>query len=89
MQNTFSRTFRLNEETNKKFYFTPDKSGKELFYHVHINNDPEMKKFKMNKVDGGWKIGALPATKLPEWLFTLETQFDHSIEEAIAGQRHS
>lgn len=86
MQNTFSRTFQLDGTVNKKFYFTPHQSGTELTYHVHINLDPELKKFRMDKRAEGWKITA-QTLKLPEWLGRLESQFDVSIEETLATQK--
>lgn len=85
MQNTFSRSFKLEEGTEKKFYFKPNKSGAELLYLVHTNRDPELKKFRILKIDGAWKVEP-QVQKLPEWLFTLEQQFDASIKEAIASQ---
>lgn len=85
MQNTFSRTFLLDGTVPKKFYFTPHTAGKELTYHVHINMDPELKKFRMDKGAEGWKITA-QAVRLPEWLSRLESQFNVSIEEVLASQ---
>jgi hypothetical protein len=86
MQNTFSRSLKLDATTEKKFYFKPDKTGGKFQYQVHINNDLEVKKFTLNKDGGSWKIQ--PQTvKLPEWLFTLEGQFNDNIEEALANQK--
>jgi hypothetical protein len=86
MQNTFSRSFKLNETTEKKFYFKPEKTAGVLHYQVHINNDLELKKFTVIQQDGAWKIK--PQTiRLPEWLYTLEQQFDEKIIEAIASQK--
>lgn len=86
MQNTFSRVFDLGQKVEKKFYFTPEQSGAGLYYQVHINKDPELKKFKMTRQEGAWKIEK-QTVKLPEWLFTLETQFSSQIDEAIASQK--
>lgn len=86
MRNTFSRSFRLDDATEKKFYFIPVLSGAELSYKVHINRDPELKKFKVVKQEGTWKV-ELQSVKFPEWLFTLEPQFNISIEEAVASEK--
>lgn len=85
MQNTFSRSFRLNATTEKKFYFVPAKSKDVLSYNVHINNDTEVKKFDMDMVDGKWGIRA-QQKKLPDWVFTLLPQFNEKIQEALKDQ---
>lgn len=86
MQNTFSRSLRLDATTEKKFYFVPEKSKDVLQYNVHINNDPELKKFVLNKSDGEWKISA-QQIKLPEWVYALQPQFHEQIEEALNSQK--
>jgi hypothetical protein len=86
MQNTFSRVFSLDATTEKKFYFVPEKSANSLRYLVHTNRDVELKKFTMAATDGTWKIQ--PQTvRLPEWLFTLESQFDQQIKEVLELQK--
>lgn len=83
MQNTFSRSFKMEGAEDKKFYFKPDKSNDPAVYSVHINGDLEMKKFKMKKEqDNAWKIDRQEA-KLPEWLFTLEAAFNAEIQHAV------
>lgn len=81
MQNTFSRSFKLEGAEDKKFYFKPDKSINPEVYTVHINGDLEMKKFKMKKEEHNWKIEQQDA-KLPTWLFTLESAFNTEIEQS-------
>ena len=85
MQNTFSRSFNLDETTQKKFYFVPEKSNGVLKYLVHINNDVEVKKFTLEEENGAWKIKD-QKVKLPEWLFKFETEFTEKIKEALATQ---
>ncbi|WP_118953564.1 hypothetical protein [Taibaiella helva] len=85
MQNTFSRSFRLNATTEKKFYFVPVKSKDVLSYNVHINSDVEVKKFDLDMVDGKWGIRA-QQKKLPEWVFELQPQFHEEIQKALQGQ---
>jgi hypothetical protein len=86
MQNTFSRSFRLNAITEKKFYFVPVKSKDVLSYNVHINNDAEVKKFDLDLVDGKWKIRT-QQKKLPDWVFELQPQFNEEILEALKSQK--
>lgn len=87
MQNTFSRTFTLEGSEDKKFYFTPNKSDAPTDYTVHINRSMEMKRFKMKKADGNsWKIEA-QEQRLPEWLFSLESQFNTQIEESLGSRK--
>lgn len=86
MQNTFSRSFKLDATTEKKFYFVPEKSKEVLLYNVHINNDPEAKKFVLDKSEGQWKIRT-QQTKLPEWVYALQSQFHEKIEEALNDQK--
>ena len=83
MQNTFSRSFKIDGAEDKKFYFKPDKAKEPTAYSVHINSDLEMKKFKMKKEDNTWKIEKT-GLKLPEWLFTLESAFNSEIEQSVA-----
>lgn len=85
MQNTFSRSFRLNATTEKKFYFVPVTSKDVLSYNVHINSDVEVKKFDLDMVDGKWGIRA-QQKKLPEWVFELQPQFHEEIQKALQGQ---
>ena len=82
MQNTFSRSFKLDGAEDKKFYFKPDKSKDPAAYTVHINGDLEMKKFKMKKEDNNWKIEQQDV-KLPTWLFSLESAFNTEIEQSL------
>jgi hypothetical protein len=85
MYKTFSRSFKMGETEIKKFYFMPVTTGNETIYNVHINGDPEIKKFKMNKDDSGhWKIHP---TDLKSWLYTLEQPFNHEIEYAAANHQ--
>jgi hypothetical protein len=86
MQNTFSRSFRVDPTTEKKFYFVPEKSKDVLQYNVHINNDLELKKFVLTKDEGQWKIRE-QQVKLPEWVYTLQPQFHEKIEEALEGRK--
>lgn len=82
MQNTFSRSFKIDGAEDKKFYFKPDKSTDPSAYTVHINGDLEMKKFKMKKTDNAWKIEKQDM-KLPTWLFSLESAFNSEIEQSM------
>jgi hypothetical protein len=85
MRNTFSRTFLSENNQDKKFYFVPQKSGSVTNYNVHINRDPEVKKFKMKKDEANnWKIEA-QEQKLPSWVFQLESQFSDELHQSIAG----
>lgn len=86
MQNTFSRSFRINAAIEKKFYFVPVKSKDVLSYNVHINSDAEVKKFDLDLVDNKWEIRA-QQKKMPEWVFELQSQFHEKIEEALRGQQ--
>ncbi|KAA5532187.1 hypothetical protein F0919_15410 [Taibaiella lutea] len=86
MQNTFSRSFRLDATTEKKFYFVPEQSKDALHYNVHINNDPELKKFVLTKGEGQWKIKE-QQIKLPEWVYTLQPQFHEKIEESLDSRK--
>jgi hypothetical protein len=86
MQNTFSRSFKIDGAEDKKFYFKPDKSTGASAYTVHINGSAEMKKFKLKKEqDNTWKIEQQDQ-KLPDWLYTLEPAFNTEIEQS-AGSR--
>lgn len=84
MRNTFSRTFLSENNQDKKFYFVPQKSGSVTNYNVHINRDPEVKKFKMKMENNNWKIET-QEQKLPSWLFQLESQFSDELNQSIAG----
>ena len=86
MQNTFSRSFRLNATTEKKFYFVPVKSKDVLSYNVHINNDAEVKKFDMDMVGGKWEIRS-QQKKLPDWVLELQPKFHEEILETLKGQK--
>jgi len=81
MQNTFSRSFKVEGAEDKKFFFKPDKSNDPSAYSVHINGDLEMKRFKMKKQDDTWKIEQQDV-KLPKWLFSLESAFDTEIQQS-------
>jgi hypothetical protein len=84
MQNTFSRSFKIDGAEDKKFYFKPDRSTDASAYTVHINGSVEMKKFKMKKEqDNTWKIEKQDQ-KLPDWLYTLESAFNTEIEQSIS-----
>ena len=86
MYTTFSNTFATKAEGPKKFFFTVNKpaAGGATIYEAKINDDKQVKKFKMKQEAGQWKI---QGEDLPTWVLDMESEFGARIEASDTGKK--